>query len=94
MESNLTSNLQTRVVDGYDKHPLRLFLEQDILATINTDDPGISGIDLKYEYEQAAPLAGLSQELITKAQKNSLEIAFLEKEEKQQLLEKAQRRSK
>ncbi|NQS91655.1 MAG: adenosine deaminase, partial [Chloroflexi bacterium] len=40
LESNLTSNIQTRVVDEYINHPLRSFLEEGILATINTDDPG------------------------------------------------------
>lgn len=89
IESNLTSNLQTRVIDDYSAHPLREFLEAGILATINTDDPGISAIDLKYEYEQAAPAAGLSPELIRKAQQNSLEIAFLDPGEKIFLQEKA-----
>ena len=41
-------------------HPLKLFLERGLLATMNTDDPGISAIDLHYEYEVAAPAAGLS----------------------------------
>ena len=89
IESNLTSNLQTRVIDDYPAHPLKEFLEAGILATINSDDPGISAIDLKYEYEHAAPAAGLSPELIRKAQQNSLEIAFLDPGEKITLQEKA-----
>ena len=89
IESNLTSNLQTRVIDDYSAHPLKEFLEAGILATINSDDPGISAIDLKYEYEHAAPAAGLSPELIRKAQQNSLEIAFLDPDEKISLQEKA-----
>jgi adenosine deaminase len=47
-----------------------------LLATINTDDPGISGIDLAYEYEVAAPAAGLSAEQIAQARWNAAEIAF------------------
>ena len=35
-------------------------LEQGVLATINTDDPGISGIDLDHEYQIAAQRAGLT----------------------------------
>ena len=91
IESNLTSNVQTRVVEDYQDHPLRFFLENGILATINTDDPGISGIDLRYEYEQAAPAAGLSAEQIQQAQRNSLEIAFLSDEEKQNLSRKVEK---
>lgn len=94
VESNLTSNLQTRVVDAYSTHPLRSFLEHGILATINTDDPGISDIDLRYEYETAAPQAGLTPDLITKAQQNALEVAFITDSEKSSLLEKAKDRMK
>jgi adenosine deaminase len=54
-------------------------------ATINTDDPGISGIDLHYEYNVAAPQAGLTETQIRQAQINALEVAFLTSEEKQSL---------
>ena len=92
VESNLTSNLQTQIVDSYAEHPLRTFLENGILATINSDDPSLSGINLIHEYEIAAPQAGLSEAQIKQAQKNSLEVAFLDQQEKQQLKEKAQQR--
>jgi len=93
VESNLTSNIQTRVVDQYKNHPLRTFLDQGILATINTDDPGISAIDLKYEYEKAAPAAGLSKKQITQAQKNAFVVAFLSDQEKNDLLERRKNKS-
>lgn len=85
IEANLTSNVQTSTVADYPSHPLRRFLEHDLLATINTDDPGISGITLQYEYEIAAPAAGLSQEQIRQAQRNALEISFLSQAEKEAL---------
>jgi len=88
VESSLTSNLQTSTVPDYASHPLRAFLENGILATINTDDPGISGIDLAHEYQIAAPAAGLSPGQIHQAQRNTLEIAFLSPEERRVLLEK------
>jgi adenosine deaminase len=76
LECNLTSNVQTSTVPDYASHPLKGFLERGLLATINTDDPGISGIDLAYEYEVAAPAAGLSAEQIAQARRNAAEIAF------------------
>jgi adenosine deaminase len=76
VESCLTSNVQTTTVPTYASHPLRRFLEHGLLATINTDDPGISGIDLPYEYQVAAPKAGLTAELTRQAQRNALEVAF------------------
>ncbi len=85
IESNLTSNVQTSTVASYASHPLKLFLERGLLATINTDDPGISAIDLHYEYEVAAPAAGLSPEQIRQAQRNALDAAFLSAEEKKSL---------
>lgn len=88
IECNLTSNVQTSTVSDYSTHPLKLFLERGMLATINTDDPGISAIDLHYEYENAAPRAGLTDRMIRQAQWNALATAFLSPEEKIALLQK------
>jgi adenosine deaminase len=85
IEVNLTSNVQTGTVPDYASHPARHFLEKGLLVTLNTDDPGISAIDLRYEYEVAAPAAGLSPEQIRQAQRNALEVAFLAEEEKEEL---------
>jgi adenosine deaminase len=48
VETSLTSNVQTRTVPNYASHPARRFLERGLLVTLNTDDPGISAIDLPY----------------------------------------------
>jgi adenosine deaminase len=66
----------------YASHPLRAFLERGLCVTLNTDDPGISGIDLAYEYNVAAPAAGFSPEQIRVMQANALRAAFLREEEK------------
>jgi adenosine deaminase len=85
IEANLTSNVQTSTVPDYASHPLKKFLERGLLATINTDDPGISGIDLAYELDVAAPAAGLNESQVIRAQENAWEIAFLGPEEKARL---------
>lgn len=82
VECCLTSNLQTNAITELASHPLRRFLEAGVLASINTDDPSISGIDLPYEYEVAAPAAGLTPALARQAQRNGLETAFLSDDEK------------
>jgi adenosine deaminase len=87
VESSLSSNVQTSTVPDYASHPLKHFLDAGLLATINTDDPGISGITLRHEYEVAAPAAGLTPEHTHQAQRNSLEVAFLPATEKLYLLE-------
>jgi adenosine deaminase len=86
IEANLTSNVQTSSVPDYPSHPLRLFLERGLLATINSDDPAISGITLPYEYVVAAPAAGLSAAHIRQAQQNALAAAFLSDEERDKIL--------
>ena len=85
IEANLTSNVQTSTVPDYASHPLRKFLEAGLLATINTDDPGISGIDLAYELDVAAPAAGLDESQIVRSLENAWDIAFLEPGEKARL---------
>ena len=82
IEANLTSNYQTSTVESLAVHPLKSWLDAGLLATINTDDPGISNIDLPHEFEVAAPQAGLTSEDTRRAQQNALQIAFLSDEEK------------
>jgi adenosine deaminase len=86
IESSLTSNVQTTTVPDYASHPLKKFLEHGLLATLNTDDPGVSGIDLLHEYWVAAPAAGLTTNQIHQAQRNALEVAFLTAEDKASLI--------
>lgn len=93
IEVNLTSNVQTCTVPDYASHPMRMFLERGLMATLNTDDPGISAIDLPYEYRLAAPAAGLTPEQIRTAQANALQVAFLDESERRALADKARDRS-
>ncbi|SFE97731.1 adenosine deaminase [Phytobacter palmae] len=88
IESCLTSNIQTSTVPSLARHPLKTFLEHGVLASINTDDPAVQGVDIGHEYQTAAPAAGLSRDQIRQAQINGLEIAFLSAAEKQALREK------
>lgn len=93
IESCLTSNVLTSTVAQIDTHPLKQFLEHGILASINTDDPAVQGIELANEYQHAAYQAGLSQEHITQAQENALTIAYLSDADKAALKVKAAQRS-
>jgi adenosine deaminase len=86
IETSLTSNVQTRTVPDYASHPARRFLERGLLVTLNTDDPGISGISLRHEYEVAALAARLTPSQIRQTQCNALSVAFLSETEKTTLL--------
>lgn len=94
IESCLTSNIQTSTVADLAAHPLKTFLEHGIRASINTDDPGVQGVDIIHEYTVAAPAAGLSREQIRQAQINGLEMAFLSAEENAHCEKKSPRSNK
>jgi adenosine deaminase len=93
LEINLTSNVQTNTVPSFAAHPMKQFLARGLLATINTDDPVISAIDLRHEFEVAAPAAGLTPTEIAQAQRNAVEIAFLTTAEKTELINTKKPRS-
>lgn len=71
-----TSNVQTGVVARYREHPLRTFVERGLLATLNTDDPGISGITLQHEFDVAEREMGLSEEQLETLRENARRVAF------------------
>ncbi|WP_218803918.1 adenosine deaminase [Klebsiella variicola] len=88
IESCLTSNVQTSTVASLAQHPLKQFLEHGVLASLNTDDPAVQGVDIIHEYTVAAPAAGLSREQIRQAQINGLTQAFLSEQEKADLIQR------
>lgn len=85
VESCLTSNLQTVTVPSLQEHPLPLFLRRGIRVTLNTDDPGISGIDLPHEYRLLQQLP-LTAEEVRQVRLNGALAAFLSPAEREALL--------
>ncbi|HEJ9411637.1 adenosine deaminase [Proteus mirabilis] len=88
IESCLTSNIQTSTIASLAQHPLKKFLEHGIIASLNTDDPAVEGIELKHEYNVAAPAAGLTAAQIRQAQINGLTMAFISQAERDALIKK------
>lgn len=88
IESCLTSNIQTSTIASLAQHPLKKFLEHGIIASLNTDDPAVEGIELKHEYTVAAPAAGLTAAQIRQAQINGLTMAFISQAERDVLIKK------
>ena len=80
-----TSNLHTSTVENYAAHPVRQLAERGVRFCLNTDDPGISAIDIAHEYMVAAPAMGLTPERVRQSQRDGLEMAFLSEREKQDL---------
>jgi adenosine deaminase len=82
LEACPTSNLHTSTVESYALHPIRHLAERGVKFCLNTDDPGISAIDISHEYFVAAPAVGFTREQVHQSQRDGLEMAFLGDEEK------------
>lgn len=89
LESCPTSNLHISAVKDYASHPIKPLADRGVKFCLNTDDPGISAIDLAHEYDIAASAVGLSPAQIHQSQLDALDMAFLDKEEKTALQQKA-----
>ncbi|WP_345882164.1 adenosine deaminase [Shewanella algae] len=85
IESCPTSNLHTSTVSSYQEHPLRTFMEAGVLVGLNTDDPGVSAIDIKHEYRVVKQEMGFTDAELTKLQRNGVEMAFLSDSERREL---------
>lgn len=88
IESCLTSNYQTGTIKDLSQHPLKDFLARGLLVCLNTDDPGVQGIELKNEYDLARNTLGFDDNDIKQLQENSLKASFLSDSEKSALKQK------
>jgi adenosine deaminase len=92
IESCLTSNLQTCVVEDIAQHPASVYLRRGLPVTLNTDNPVIAGVDLPGEYRLAERELGLSEVELDQLKQNALRVAFLSDEERADLLCRASRK--
>ena len=81
-----TSNYQTATISSVKDSALPIFLENDILVTLNTDDPAVSNIDLPHEYNVAKDVIGMTDEQLAKVQENGVKAAFLSDGDKKALM--------
>lgn len=86
IESCLTSNIHTSTVASLAKHPISQFLAAGVAVSLNTDDPGVSAVEIAHEYAVAAPAAGLSPAQIRACQRHGLAMSFLSAADKAALV--------
>jgi adenosine deaminase len=91
LEMCITSNAQTGAIDRIENHPLKKYDDQRIIVTINTDDPGVSGIRLSDEYQRAVRLFSLSARDLHRIILNAVDSAFIPESEKIVLAERVTR---
>lgn len=82
-----TSNFQTKAVTDKQNYPLRAFLDNSILATINTDNRTVSNTTLTNEFSFACSELQIKKEDLHTLYRNSVEISFASDSVKQQLID-------
>lgn len=88
IESCITSNYQTNAVDKLTNHPLTIFLDKEIIVSLNTDNPAVSNITLEHEYSVAKEVLKLSEQQLKQLQDNGLKSAFLSESDRSALIAK------
>lgn len=83
-----TSNLQTKAVQNMGEYPLRTFLQHNMLATVNTDNMTVSQTTISEEFKLLKEQINLTEEEKKQLLRNSVEIAFVDKNTKEKLLRK------
>ncbi len=86
LEICLTSNVQTRAVPAFEAHPLRLYYDEGLVVTINTDNRLMSGTTVTEEYWRAHQHLGFTWEELCDVAVMGFESAFLAHREKAALV--------
>ncbi|WP_161530843.1 adenosine deaminase [Riemerella anatipestifer] len=80
------SNLELRVVENLDHHPLKKMLDLGLKVTVNSDDPAYFRGYLNENFIQTAKALNLNQNDIKTLVSNSFKYSFLPETEKQKYL--------
>ncbi|MEJ8589661.1 adenosine deaminase [Riemerella anatipestifer] len=80
------SNLELRVVENLDHHPLKKMLDLGLKVTVNSDDPAYFRGYLNENFIQTAKALNLNQNDIKTLVSNSFKYSFLPESEKQKYL--------
>jgi adenosine deaminase len=89
LEICLTSNVQTRAVESYQEHPLRLYFDRGMNVVLNTDNRLMSGTTLTDEYMHAATTLGFTFAELSEIALNGFASAFVPWEERERLIVRA-----
>jgi aminodeoxyfutalosine deaminase len=86
LELNITSNLRTGCCPALMEHPVKLYFEEGLMITLNSDDPPFFGATLLEEYQLAHREFEFSLDQLRELAANSIEASFLPPERKLALL--------
>jgi aminodeoxyfutalosine deaminase len=86
LELNVTSNLRTGCCPSLLQHPLKLYFEEGLMVTLNSDDPPFFGATILDEYLLAYHTFEFTFDQLRELAANSIEASFLPPDRKLALL--------
>jgi adenosine deaminase len=86
LEICLTSNVQTKAVPSFEQHPLRLYYDEGLVVTLNTDNRLMSATTVTDEYWRAHEHLAFTWDELCDIAIMGFESAFLPHHEKLQLV--------
>jgi adenosine deaminase/aminodeoxyfutalosine deaminase len=86
LELNITSNLRTGCCPALFEHPVKMYFEEGLMITLNSDDPPFFGATLLEEYQLAHRDFEFSLDQLRELAANSIEASFLQPDRKLALL--------
>ena len=91
LELNITSNVRTGCCHAVDAHPVKLYFEEGLMVTLNSDDPPFFGANLLDEYLLAHRTFEFPLDQLRELAANSIEASFLPPDRKLALLAEVER---
>lgn len=85
LEMCLTSNVQTKAVNGFREHPIYDFYKDGIKVTVSTDNRTVSDTNMTKEFDIASKEFNISYEDYKQIYYNSIEASFADLETKERL---------
>jgi adenosine deaminase len=86
LEICLTSNVQTRATQSFATHPFRLYYDEGLVVTLNTDNRMMSRTTMTEEFAHAADHLAFTWDELCRVTLMGFESAFLPRSEKVALL--------
>jgi aminodeoxyfutalosine deaminase len=86
VEVSVTSNVRTGCCESFKHHPIRQFYDEQLLVTLNTDDPALFGTTMAREYQVAQDVYGFTNDELKQLAMNSFRASFLPEDKKKEML--------
>lgn len=85
LEICVLSNVKTRVCESIEDHPIKKYFEQELMVTVNSDDPTMFNTSITQEYLVLAQKLGFSLNKIRRLTLNGIESSFMSGQDKESM---------